>query len=96
MNLATGELTTRRAPAGLQAELEIGNPLLEPGCVIVGTFHTHPNPSTEGWEPGPSPADQNVHTQLGVPGLILADNGVHVTGPSSRRGGLSGGPGYPP
>jgi hypothetical protein len=33
---------------------------------------------------------------FGVPCLIRADDGDHTTGPASRRGGLAGGPGYPP
>lgn len=96
MNLTTGDLMIRRAPAGQRAQLDIGNPPLVPGCLVVGTFHTHPNPSAEGWDPGPSAIDQAVHRQLGVPGLISADNGVHITGPESRRGGLAGGPSFPP
>ena len=60
-----------------------------------GYIHTHPNPTSEGWDPGPSDADQEVLAHLGVPGLIRADNGVHIAGPDSRRGGLTGGPGFP-
>lgn len=96
MDLTTGVLTIRRAPAGQRAQLAIGNPPLVTGCLVVGTFHTHPNPSAEGWDPGPSEVDQAVHNQLGVPGLIRADDGVHVTGPASRRRGFVGGPGFPP
>jgi len=33
---------------------------------------------------------------LGVPCLIRADDGVCTTGRDSRRGGLGGGPGFPP
>jgi len=95
LHLMTGELTAARAPRGLQAELEIGSPPLFPDCVIVATFHTHPNPTSEGWDPGPSDTDQEVLAHLGVPGLIRADNGVHTAGPDSRRGGLAGGPGFP-
>jgi hypothetical protein len=94
-SLQTGELTVRRAPRGLQAELEIGNPPLLSDYVIVGTFHTHPNPTADGWDPGPSEVDQAVQEELGVPGLIRADDGVYATGPDSRRGGLAGPPGYP-
>jgi hypothetical protein len=95
MDLNTGHLTVRRAAPGLQAELEIGNPPVVADCILVGTFHTHPNPMDEGWDPGPSDADQAFHAQYGLPGLIRADDGVHSTGPDSRRGGLAGGPGYP-
>ena len=95
MDLNTGELTIRRAPAGQTAQIEIGNPPLLPGCIIVATFHTHPNPTAQGWNSGPSDADEFVHAQVGVPGLIRADDGVHVVGPASRRGGLAGGLGFP-
>jgi hypothetical protein len=96
INVTTGELIARRAAAGLQAELEIGNPPLLPDSVIVATFHTHPNPTSEGWNPGPSDVDEEVLHRLGVPGLIRADDGVYVAGPDSRRGGLAGEPGFPP
>jgi hypothetical protein len=95
LNLKTTELIARRAPGGLQAELEIGNPPLLHDCVIVAIFHTHPNPTAQGWDPGPSDADQEVLARLGVPGLIRADDGVYTAGPESRRGGLTGGPGFP-
>jgi len=65
------------------------------GHIVVGVFHTHPNPSGEGWEPGPSEADCYADERDGVPDLIRADNGIHVSGPESRRGGLGGGPGFP-
>jgi hypothetical protein len=96
MNLATGAIHAVRAPAGLRAELEISNPPLPADCVIVGTFHTHPNPTAEGWDPGPSDTDEQLLAVLGLPGLIRADDGIHIAGPGSRRGGLAGGPGFPP
>ena len=96
MDLNTAELTIRRAPPGQTAQIEIADPLLLPGFIIVATFHTHPNPAADGWIAGPSASDESVHVQLGVPGLIRADNGVYVTGPPSRRGGLAGGPGFSP
>jgi len=70
LNLKTGELTAAPAPRGLRAELEISSPPLFPDCVIVATFHTHPNPTSEGWDPGPSDTDEEVLTHLGAPGLI--------------------------
>jgi hypothetical protein len=66
------------------------------GAVVVGTFHTHPNPTAEGWYGGPSTTDQNSANHTGVPWLIRADDGDYWTGPVFRRGGLAGGPGYPP
>lgn len=58
MNLTSGEITIRRAAAGFQSELNLGSPPHVTGHVVVGVFHTHPNPSAEGWEPGPSEADR--------------------------------------
>jgi hypothetical protein len=96
MDTTTGTLTVRRAPAGAQAALDLSTPPLVPDSVVVATFHTHPNPTAEGWEPGPSPGDTHSAWLFGVPCLIRADDGIHTTGPASRRGGLAGGPGYPP
>lgn len=92
---ANGNLSVRRAPAGGQASLDLSTPPIVPGAVVVATFHTHPNPSAEGWEPGPSVADAHFARLVGVPFLIRADDGFHTTGPDSRRGGLAGSPGYP-
>ncbi len=95
MNVSTGSVMTRRAPAGGQAMIDLGNPPLLEDCVVVGKFHTHPNPSAEGWSPGPSASDQAIDERRGVPDLIRADDGVHLSGPECRRGGFAGEPGYP-
>lgn len=95
MDTSTGEIVVRRAPAGGQTTLDLSMPPSVPGAVVVATFHTHPNPSADGWESGPSEEDIQSAELFGVPCLIRADDGVHITGPSSRRGGLTGGPGYP-
>jgi hypothetical protein len=96
MGTTTGEIVVRRAPSGGQATLDLSTPPSVLDATVVGTFHTHPNPSSEGWEPGPSPADTESAWLFAVPCLIRADNGIHTTGPASRRGGLTGCPGYPP
>ena len=96
LDLSTGVIQTRRAPAGTRSRLSLANPPLLPNHVIVGTFHTHPNPAAEGWETGPSIQDERAAKYSGVPWLIRAEDGDHSTGPDSRRGGLGGGPGYPP
>ena len=95
MDTATGGIVIRRAPAGTQALLDLQAPVIVPGCVVVASFHTHPNPSAEGWMSGPSPADTHSAWLFGVPCIIRADDGDHSTGPTSRRGGLTGGLGYP-
>lgn len=93
---ATGDLVVRRARAGQGSMIDLNLPPIVTGAVVVATFHTHPNPSADGWDPGPSPGDTQSALILGVPCLIRADNGVQSTGPNSRRGGMAGGPGFPP
>jgi hypothetical protein len=95
VDTTTGILAIRRAPAGVQAALDLSSPPLIAGSVVVATFHTHPNPANEGWQTGPSEADTDSAWFLGVPCLIRAEDGVHSTGPDSRRGGLGGEAGYP-
>jgi hypothetical protein len=95
LDTATGEFTTRRAPRGGQATIDLSDPPIVDGHVLVGKFHTHPNPSSEGWYTGPSASDQVIDERDGVPDLIRADDGVHLSGPDSRREGLTGGPGFP-
>lgn len=96
MDITTGQITIQRAPRGLVMELDLSYPPLMSGSVIIGTFHTHPNPSAQRWRAGPSQSDTVCAAISGVPWLIRADNGYHWTGPNSRSGGLTGGPGYPP
>jgi hypothetical protein len=96
LETTTGEIQIRRAAPGRQAEVILENPPEIRGAVIVGVFHTHPNPTAEGWDGGPSEADRRADDRDGIPDLIRADDGIHVSGPESRRGGLDGGPGYPP
>jgi len=96
VDTTTGAISVQRATAGLRASLDLNTPPVVPGSVVVATFHTHPNPSADGWEPGPSGADTQSAWLLGVPCLIRADDGIHTTGPDLRRGGLAGGPGFPP
>jgi len=95
MNALTGTISIQRAPVGGQATLDVSNPPIVAGSVVVATFHTHPNAITEGWEPGPSTSDTESANLLGVPCLIRAEDGIHTTGPDSRRGGLAGNPGFP-
>jgi hypothetical protein len=92
----TGKIMTQRAPQGTGHQIDLKHPRLIPGSVIVGKFHTHPNTSAEGWLAGPSQGDRVADAAHGVPDLIRAEDGTHVSGPDSRRGGLAGGPGYPP
>jgi hypothetical protein len=93
--LSSGTISVVRSPAGGRRAIDLSRPPEREGCIVVGKFHTHPNPSDEGWEPGPSPRDQIVDVQHGVPDLIRSDQGVFTSGPDSRRGGLGGLFGYP-
>src|SRR5262249_43722054 len=58
LDLTTGQITVQRAAPGLRSRLSLANPPLVAGSAVVGTFHTHPNPTTAGWNPGPSRTDQ--------------------------------------
>jgi hypothetical protein len=95
MELFTGDLAVQRVARGLSAAIDLSIPPLIPNSIVVGKFHTHPNPIAEGWDPGPSPADRRVDDLHGVPDLIRAEDGIHLSGQPTRRGGLTGGPGYP-
>ncbi len=96
MDVTTGTISTARAAAGSTTRLSLAGPPVIPGAVVVGTFHTHPNPTADGWDPKPSITDKRSAAYTGVPWLIRSDSGVFSTGPNSRRGGFSGGPGFPP
>jgi hypothetical protein len=91
----TASIHVRRAAAGGSADLDVCDPPIVPGAFVVATFHTHPNPASEGWLTGPSDSDTNSAWELGVPCIIRAEDCVHVTGPESRRGGLAGPAGFP-
>lgn len=95
MDVATRAVAIRRAAPGRQTAVDLSSPPLIEGCVVVGKYHTHPNPSSEGWNPRPSASDSSIDERHGVPDLVRADSGVYLSGPDSRCGGLSGEPGYP-
>ncbi len=89
------EFQVRRAVGGGRASLDLNTPPELEGYFVVATFHTHPNPASEGWDTGPSLADTESAHILGVPCIIRAEDGIHSTGPTARRGGLTGNPGFP-
>jgi hypothetical protein len=95
MDVTTGALSVRRAPKGVRSAIDLCSPEMVLGSVVVATFHTHPNPAADGWDTGPSTGDTESAWTLGVPCFIRAEDGVHCTGPPSRRGGLAGPPGFP-
>ena len=95
MDKTSGNLSIRRAPSGAGTSIDLSDPPVLAGSVVVGKFHTHPHPSSEGWSPGPSRTDEVIDARHGVPDLIKADDGIYLSGPVSRRGGLGGHGGYP-
>ena len=91
----TNELITRRAPSGEIDSIKLGYPIVIPGWYIIGMYHTHPNPTAEGWNPEPSIADRQLHKWAGVPGIVRSDRGIHLCGPDARCDGLKFGEGFP-
>ena len=58
-----------------------GTPNLQAHERVAAFFHTHPNSNDEGYNAGPSPADQSFAQQTGYPGLIRTRNGYRWFGP---------------
>jgi hypothetical protein len=91
----TGQIHVRRALPGERMTLDLSNPPMLPGCYLVATYHTHPNPTADGWIPEPSDSDRTLAAESGVPWFIVSDMGVYLAGPDRRVGGLTGPAGYP-
>src|SRR5262245_53059752 len=72
MDTTSGQISVRRAISGGQAIIDLTRPPAITGSVVVGKFHTHPNPTAEGWNPGPSGIDRRLDAAHGVPDLIRA------------------------
>jgi hypothetical protein len=95
IDLGSGQISVVRASPGHRSMIDLTQPPWLAGKLVVGKFHTHPNPTAEGWYGGPSPGDVRADTIHGVPDLIRPDDGTYLSGPLSRRGGLTGRLGYP-
>lgn len=95
MDVSSGKVSIRRSRSGIQDRIDLGQPEIVLMSVVVAKFHTHPNPTSEGWNPEPSALDEYYDDLHGVPDLIVSDSGTFVSGPDSRRGGLAGPAGYP-
>src|SRR4051794_24940923 len=76
-----GQYSVMRAARGVQAVIDLTNPPVISGSMIVATFHTHPNPAAEGWATGPGAADISSAQLLGLPCIIRAEDGIHTCGP---------------
>lgn len=94
-NPTTGEIVIRRAPPGKRKTLDLSNPPPVSGYYLVATYHTHPNPVADGYDPTPSDDDIREADGSGVPWLVFAEEALYVAGPDRRVGGLNGDPGYP-
>lgn len=95
MNPTTGEVAIRRASPGKRKSLDLSSPPPVPGHYLVATYHTHPNPVADGYDPTPIDDDIREANGSGVPWLVFAKEAVYVAGPDQRVGGFSGNPGYP-
>jgi hypothetical protein len=91
----TGEVAVRRSQPGSLRGLDLSFPPEVTGCFLVATYHTHPNPISEGNDPDPSPADVRFAHESGVPWFVVSEVGVVAVGPERRVGGMTGPPGYP-
>jgi len=95
MDVSSGGILIERAAAGTRRRLQLKHPKLHLMHVVVAKFHTHPDPSDERWDPGPSEEDIRRDNFHGVPDLIMSDSGMFTSGPEQRRGRLSGPHGFP-
>src|SRR5262245_37996645 len=53
LDLTTSQVSVHRATPGIQDEIDLNRPPHVLGAIVVGKFHTHPNPASEGWVTGP-------------------------------------------
>ncbi len=91
----TGDVTTRRAPPGKRKSVDLSHPPPVAGYYLVGTYHTHPNPVADRFDPTPSDDDIREADGSGVPWIVFAEEAVYACGPDRRVGGFTGNPGYP-
>jgi len=48
MDMQSGQLSIKRSEVFYRAAIDLSNPPIEKGSIIVGKFHTHPHPTAEG------------------------------------------------
>ena len=94
-NPKTGEVAIRRARSGTRKALNLHVPPMILDSFLVATYHTHPNPVAEGWDPDPSEEDRIFAKESGVPWFVISEYGISYAGPVRRVGGLTGSCGYP-
>jgi hypothetical protein len=100
LNLISGNLDTRSAPSGGQANGNLGTPAEVDDSIVVGAFHTHPNVGPCWGALFASTKDTTAASSTGVPLLIIgafptvAATMTTSTGPA-RRLHLAGDRGFP-
>lgn len=94
-NPTTGETVIRRAPPGGLDFIDLSFPPTVPGAFLVATYHTHAIRPKGRISAQPSDEDRFHAFDSGVPWFVVSHEGVFVTGPDRRVGGLSGPNGYP-
>ena len=95
MNPTTGEVVIRRALPGRLDLIDLSFPPKVPGAYLVATYHTPAIPPHGTILAEPSTDDRKLAAESGVPWFVVSHEGVFVTGPDRRVGGLSGPNGYP-
>ena len=91
----SGDISVRRMLPGRMSGMDVVAPPVVPECFLVATYHSHPNPTADGWNPEPSAADRDFAFRHGLPCFVISDLGVYVCGEERRIGGLTGPRGYP-
>ena len=80
-----GQIIIRRARNGGTANIDLTNPPVVPGAILLGNFHTHPGFAAQNMDPAPSPPDIRNATWRGVPGLVISEGmGITPYGPNRR------------
>ena len=89
MNLLTGSISVATTK-GDQSSINLGGAPEQADSVVVGYFHTHPNPSTQPdengvvWQGGPSSSDLGLAAAIEVPAFVRSDTGITAYGPGQR------------
>lgn len=94
-NPTTGDVIVRRALPGGVDYIDLSFPPSVAGAFLVATYHTHPVRPHGPILAEPSPDDRELASESGIPWFVISHEGVFVTGPNRRVGGLSGQNGYP-
>jgi len=72
------------APTGKYRTIDLRNPPQMVGFSVIANYHTHPNPSFEGFRARESDADLGLQIKYNVPGLLRSEEGMSWYGPIRR------------